>query len=65
VLALPKAFPYQTLDPVPINGHSDVFLGNCDTEARHIPVIGSGQDREQRITGLKRVLKDPLKVGGC
>jgi hypothetical protein len=52
MLALSKAFPYQTLDPVPINGPSDVFFGDCETQSRRIPVVGSGQDREQGITGL-------------
>ena len=59
MLALPKAFPYQTLDPVPINGHSDVFFGDCETQSRRIPVVGSGQDRKQGITGLNADTERP------
>ena len=61
----PEAFPHQTLDPVPVNGHSDILFGDGEAQSPALPVVGSSQHREQGVTGLRRVLKDPLKLGGA
>ena len=64
-LACPKALPDQALNPVPIHGHTDILFGDRKTQARPAPVVWSCQDREQGITSLSGISKDPLEFGCC
>ena len=62
LLMVPKTFANDALDPIANHGGRSGLAGDGQTEAGETQIIGSGEHREIRISGLYGPRKDIAKV---
>lgn len=49
LLVMPEALSHDTLDPVPVNGSTNLLLGDRESETRLTRIIDSHKDGEVAI----------------